>query len=47
MKQLFVDVVGLVGVASVVWGVNCIHQPAAFIVAGVAMSAWAFVVSRR
>ena len=46
-KQLVIDAVGLAGLASAIWGVRCIYEPAAFIVAGALAVAWAYLASRR
>ena len=45
-KQLFIDLVGLIGIGSVSYGAWLIYQPSAFIVGGVALVAWAALASK-
>jgi hypothetical protein len=46
-RALAVDVVGLAGAAAVINGVRLVHAPSAWIVAGVALVAWAVLKGGR
>jgi hypothetical protein len=47
VREIVLDVVGLAGAGSVVAGVWLMHRPSAFIVAGIALVAFAFFASPR
>lgn len=47
LRTPVVDLVGLVGAGLVVAGVNLIYQPAAFILAGLALLVSAILLQRR
>lgn len=47
MKQLLVDVIGLLGMGCIVRGAWEVYQPAAWIVGGAALVIWAILASRK
>lgn len=47
MRQILTDLVGLIGLGALAEGVRQIHPPAALIVAGIVLIAWAALASRK
>lgn len=46
LREVAIDVIGLVGVAAAVNGVRLMYAPAAWILAGAVLSAWAILKGR-